>query len=111
MGIEIPFYAVLFIIVLCALAATTVEDTLVAVLFLSLFSAGTAVTFAFLRAVDVSMAEAVIGTGFTTAILVTAIARTGCHTITGDGLSENPLKPIIRRLKSLYRRYESGGNS
>ena len=76
MNIEWPFYAALALLIGCAAGATLTRNTLTAVLILSVFSIVTTVVFAFLQAVDVAMAEAVIGAGLLTALFVTVIAKT-----------------------------------
>lgn len=73
-------YLSLLLILLCliisALAAVLVKGHIATVIILSVFSILSAVLFALLQAVDVAMAEAVIGAGFLTALFVTAVDKT-----------------------------------
>lgn len=73
---QIAFYTVLVSILITAFAAVHVPGHLNAVIVLSVFSILSTVKFAFLQAVDVAMAEAVIGAGLMTALFVTAIGKT-----------------------------------
>ena len=73
--IELPFLILLVLVVISALAAVLARGYITSVIILSAFSVFTTVTFAFLQAVDVAMAEAVIGAGFMTAVFVTAVSR------------------------------------
>ncbi|MFN2351267.1 MAG: hydrogenase subunit MbhD domain-containing protein [Kiritimatiellia bacterium] len=74
--LEVAFVILLVLLVLAAAGALWASDGLTAVLILSVFSVTCTVVFAFLQAVDVAMAEAVIGAGLLTAIFVTALAKT-----------------------------------
>lgn len=76
LGIEIPFFIILAILLVTAIAAVHIPGDLNAVIILSVFSFCTTVIFAILQAVDVAMAEAVIGAGFLTTIFVVAIGKT-----------------------------------
>ena len=73
---EIAFYIVLVSILITAFAAVHVPGHLNAVIVLSVFSILSTIMFAFLQAVDVAMAEAVLGAGLMTALFVTAIGKT-----------------------------------
>lgn len=73
---EVAFYIILFSIIATAFAAVRVPGHLNAVIVLSVFGVLSTVKFAFLQAVDVAMAEAVIGAGLMTALFVTAIGKT-----------------------------------
>lgn len=76
MSHDIPFLIILGLIVVTALAAVQIRGHITAIIVLSVFSILSTVAFAFLQAVDVAMAEAVIGAGFMTALFVTAISKT-----------------------------------
>ncbi|TVR68432.1 MAG: DUF4040 domain-containing protein [Spirochaetaceae bacterium] len=76
MALDIAFYLILAAILVSAFAAIHVRGHLNAVIILSVFSVLTTVKFTFLQAVDVAMAEAVIGAGLMTALFVTAISKT-----------------------------------
>ncbi len=73
---EVPYYMVLGLVVVCALGAVLIRGYITSIIVLSIFSITVTVSFAFLRAVDVAMAEAVIGAGLMTAVFVTAIGKT-----------------------------------
>ncbi len=73
---EIPYYLVLGLIVACALGSVLLRGYITSIIALSTFSISLTVAYAFLQAVDVAMAEAVIGAGLMTAIFVTAIDKT-----------------------------------
>ncbi len=75
MGLEVVFLGLLVLIVVSALGAVLVRGYITSVVVLSVFSVLTTVSFAFMHAVDVAMAEAAIGAGLMTAIFVTAIDR------------------------------------
>lgn len=75
-SLELTFYLTLVIIVATAAAAVSVPGDLTAVIVLSVFSVASTLMFALLQAVDVAMAEAVIGAGLMTALFVTAIGKT-----------------------------------
>ena len=75
MLIEIAYILILVLIVITALGAVLSRGYLTAVVVLSVFSVLLTVMFAMLQAVDVAMAEAVIGAGLMTAIFVSAVAR------------------------------------
>ena len=79
MTLELPFLVLLALVVISALAAVLARGYIKSVIILSVFSVFTTVTFAILQAVDVAMAEAVIGAGFMTAIFVTAVNRIRSH--------------------------------
>jgi energy-converting hydrogenase B subunit D len=74
--IELSFLLLLAGILVSAFAAVRVRNGLHSVIVLSVFSVLSTVMFAYLQAVDVAMAEAVIGAGFMTALFVTAIGKT-----------------------------------
>lgn len=72
---EISFFLLLGLVVVSALGAVLARGYITSVIILSVFSILTTVAFAMLQAVDVAMAEAVIGAGLMTAIFVTAVNR------------------------------------
>ena len=76
MTIELPLLLLLTLVVVSALGAVLSRGYITSIIILSVFSILTTVTFAILQAVDVAMAEAVIGAGLMTAIFVTAVNRT-----------------------------------
>lgn len=76
MNLEPAFALLLVLVVISALGAVLARGYLTSVIILSVFSILTTVTFAMLQAVDVAMAEAVIGAGLMTAIFITAVNRT-----------------------------------
>lgn len=76
MPIEVPFVLLLIGMVVTAAAAVEARGHIIAVLILSIFGIFSTLVFAFLQAVDVAMAEAVIGAGLMTALFVTAISKT-----------------------------------
>lgn len=76
MSPDIAYLMVLVLIVICSLGAVLLRGYITSIIVLSIFSILVTVSFAFLQAVDVAMAEAVIGAGLMTAIFVTAISRT-----------------------------------
>ncbi len=75
-GLELSYFLILGALVVTAAAAVHMPGDLTAVIILSVFSVLSTVVFALLQAVDVAMAEAVIGAGFMTALFVTAIGKT-----------------------------------
>ncbi|MFW5800855.1 MAG: Na(+)/H(+) antiporter subunit B [Spirochaeta sp.] len=76
MNLEIPFILILCCSVITAFSAVQARGHITAVLLLSSFGILLTVCFALLQAVDVAMAEAVIGTGLMTALFVTTIRKT-----------------------------------
>ena len=74
--LEVAFVLLLVLLVVTALGAVLIRGYITSIIVLSVFSVVTTVIFAFLQAVDVAMAEAVIGAGLMTAIFVTAVSRT-----------------------------------
>lgn len=66
----------LLLIVICAIAAVSVRDLLVAVIIFGAFSFFSAIYFAILGALDVAFTEAAVGAVITTVFFVTAIFRT-----------------------------------
>ncbi len=76
MNAEWPFLLLLGLLTVSAAGALLIRNLLSAILLLSIFSIAATVVFAFLQAVDVAMAEAVIGAGMLTAFFVTALAKT-----------------------------------
>ena len=68
--------AMLFFLVVAALAAISVKDLLSAVIILSLYSLIMAIVWVELRAVDVGFTEASVGAGITTVLFIFALART-----------------------------------
>jgi len=63
-------------LVILAIAALEMRDLLSAVIVLAGFSLCLAVSFYFLQAPDVALAEAAVGTGVSTALFVVAIYKT-----------------------------------
>ena len=76
MTLEPAFVLLLVLVVISALGAVLSRGYITSVVILSVFSILTTVTFAIFQAVDVAMAEAVIGAGLMTAIFITAVNRT-----------------------------------
>ncbi len=68
--------AMLFFLVVAALAAISVKDLLSAVIILSLYSLIMAIVWVELRAVDVGFTEASVGAGITTVLFIFALVRT-----------------------------------
>jgi energy-converting hydrogenase B subunit D len=68
--------AMLFFLVVAALAAISVKDLLSAVIILSLYSLIMAIVWVELRAVDVGFTEASVGAGITTVLFIFTLART-----------------------------------
>jgi len=66
----------LIALVILSVAALEMRDLLSAVIVLAGFSLCLAVTFYWLQAPDVALAEAAVGTGVTTAFFVVAIYKT-----------------------------------
>jgi len=66
----------LIALVILAVAALEMRDLLSAVILLAGFSLCLAVTFYWLQAPDVALAEAAVGTGVTTALFVVTIYKT-----------------------------------
>ena len=66
----------LCLITITAIAALQVEDLLVSVVILAVFSLLCAVLFFILHAPDVAIAEAAVGAGVSTVILLWAVHRT-----------------------------------
>jgi uncharacterized MnhB-related membrane protein len=69
------YFLLLVLLVSAAAAAVLVRGMITSVIVLSVFSVSLTLVFSFLQAVDVAMAEAVIGAGLLTAFFVTAISR------------------------------------
>ncbi len=68
--------ALLFLIVIIAIAAITVRDLLSAVMLLCAYSFLMAVVWVEMHSVDVAFTEAAVGAGATTAFLIAALSRT-----------------------------------
>lgn len=68
--------ALLFLIVVIAIAAITVKDLLSAVMLLSAYSFLMAVAWVEMHSVDVGFTEAAVGAGATTAFFIAALSRT-----------------------------------
>lgn len=68
--------AMLFFLVVAAIAAITVRDLLSAVIILSLYSLIMAIVWVELRAVDVGFTEASVGAGITTVFFIFALVKT-----------------------------------
>ena len=76
MTLEPVLLLLLLLVVISAFGAVLSRGYITSIIVLSVFSILTTVTFAIYRAVDVAMAEAVIGAGLMTAIFITAVNRT-----------------------------------
>jgi uncharacterized MnhB-related membrane protein len=68
--------ALLFFLVLIAIAAITVKDLLAAIALLGAYSFVMACVWVEMNSVDVGFTEAAIGAGATTALMVAALSRT-----------------------------------
>ena len=68
-------FLLLVLMVIFAIMAVTFEEELISIICLSLFSIVLTALYLIYKAPDVALAEAVIGTGFTTAIFMTAISQ------------------------------------
>lgn len=68
--------ALLFFLVLIAIAAITVKDLLAAIALLCAYSFVMACVWVEMNSVDVGFTEAAIGAGATTALMVAALSRT-----------------------------------
>jgi energy-converting hydrogenase B subunit D len=68
--------AMLFFLVVAAMAAISVKDLLSAVIILSLYSLIMAIVWVELRAVDVGFTEASVGAGITTVFFIFALVKT-----------------------------------
>ncbi|MBW1933460.1 MAG: DUF4040 domain-containing protein [Deltaproteobacteria bacterium] len=66
----------LITLIILAIVALEIKDLLNAVIVLAGFSLALAVSFYYLQAPDVALAEAAVGTGVSTALFVVAIYRT-----------------------------------
>lgn len=69
-------FALLFFLVVCALAAIQVKDLLSAIMLLGIYSFIMAVVWTRLNAVDVAFTEASVGAGITTILLIATLSRT-----------------------------------
>ena len=69
--------ALLFFVVIIAIAAITTKDLLSAIMLLSAYSFLMAMAWVEMQSVDVGFTEAAVGAGATTAFLIAAISRTG----------------------------------
>jgi len=67
--------ALLFFLVLIAIAAITVKDLLAAIALLGAYSFVMACVWVEMNAVDVGFTEAAIGAGATTALMIAALTR------------------------------------
>ena len=76
-AMDVAFVLLMVLLVGVATSAVTARGMLASVVSLSVVSVAAAVAFAFLGAVDVAMAEAVIGAGLMTALFVAALGRIG----------------------------------
>jgi uncharacterized MnhB-related membrane protein len=72
-GIDI---ALLFFLVVCAVAAVSVKDLLSATIILAAYSLIMAVVWTELNSVDVALTEASVGAGITTVLFIAALSRT-----------------------------------
>jgi uncharacterized MnhB-related membrane protein len=68
--------ALLFLIVIIAIAAITVKDLLSAIILLGAYSFLMAIVWVEMQSPDVGFTEAAVGAGATTAFLVAALSRT-----------------------------------
>jgi uncharacterized MnhB-related membrane protein len=68
--------ALLFLIVVVAIAAITVRDLLSAVMLLSVYSFLMALVWVEMNSVDVGFTEAAVGAGATTVFFIAALSRT-----------------------------------
>lgn len=68
--------ALLFLIVIIAIAAITVRDLLSAIMLLSAYSFLMALVWVEMHSVDVGFTEAAVGAGATTAFFIAALSRT-----------------------------------
>ncbi|NMX20882.1 cation:proton antiporter [ANME-1 cluster archaeon GoMg4] len=68
--------ALLFFIVVIAIAAITTKDLLAAIVLLSAYSFLMACVWVEMNSVDVGFTEAAIGAGVTTAFMIAALSRT-----------------------------------
>ena len=66
----------LFILVVCALAAVSMKDLLSTTIILGAYSLIMAVVWTRLNAVDVAFTEAAVGAGITTVLIIAALSRT-----------------------------------
>lgn len=68
--------ALLFLILIIAIAAITIRDLLSAVMLLSAYSFLMALVWVEMHSVDVGFTEAAVGAGATTAFFIAALSRT-----------------------------------
>lgn len=68
--------ALLFLILIIAVAAITVRDLLSAIMLLSAYSFLMALVWVEMHSVDVGFTEAAVGAGATTAFFIAALSRT-----------------------------------
>ena len=68
--------ALLFLIVIIAVAAITIRDLLSAIMLLSAYSFLMALVWVEMHSVDVGFTEAAVGAGATTAFFIAALSRT-----------------------------------
>jgi len=68
--------ALLFLIVIIAIAAITLRDLLSAIMLLSAYSFLMALVWVEMHSVDVGFTEAAVGAGATTAFFIAALSRT-----------------------------------
>jgi uncharacterized MnhB-related membrane protein len=68
--------ALLFLIVIIALAAITLKDLLSAIMLLCAYSFLMALVWVEMHSVDVGFTEAAVGAGATTAFFIAALSRT-----------------------------------
>jgi uncharacterized MnhB-related membrane protein len=68
--------ALLFLIVIIAIAAITLKDLLSAIMLLSAYSFLMALVWVEMHSVDVGFTEAAVGAGATTAFFIAALSRT-----------------------------------
>jgi multicomponent Na+:H+ antiporter subunit B len=69
-------FALLFFLVVCAVAAIQMRDLLSSIMLLGIYSFIMAVVWTRLNAVDVAFTEASVGAGITTILLIAALSRT-----------------------------------
>jgi len=68
--------ALLFLVVIIAIAAITMKDLLSAIMLLSAYSFLMALVWVEMHSVDVGFTEAAVGAGATTAFFIAALSRT-----------------------------------
>lgn len=75
-AISVFVIAIMIIMLVVAIKAITAKSLLDSVLFYSVLGMGSAFMFAIMKAPDVALTEAAIGTGLVALVFITAIRRT-----------------------------------